>query len=106
MIAMMGPKLRPMKPQRPQRQTLCPQKDPPIKEIRDGQGTYGRSVGDEVINGRKAAGISGLSKRRGLLFFFGNGLKQEIRGHRGRGNTHFFDCLTINLFSVSSVVGF
>jgi hypothetical protein len=42
-----------MKPQRPQRKTLCPQKDPPNKEIRERQGAYKKSVRDEVIKDRK-----------------------------------------------------
>jgi hypothetical protein len=30
----------------------------------------------------------------------------KIRGHRGGGSHHSFNCLKINLFSVSSVVRF
>jgi len=45
-----------MKPQRPQRQTLCPQKDPPIKEMSEQQDAWRKSLRDEVIlngNGKK-----------------------------------------------------
>jgi len=47
----------------------------------------------------------------GVVVFWGDGLKEEvkrlkIRGHRGGGNIHLFNCLKINLFSVFSVVGF
>jgi len=47
----------------------------------------------------------------GLLFFFGNRLPEEvkrlkIRGHRGGEDNHFLNSLKIDLFSVSSVVGF
>jgi len=46
-----------------------------------------------------------------LLFFRGDWLKDEkkmlkIRGHRGEGITIFLNSLKVNLFSVSSVVGF
>jgi hypothetical protein len=43
-----------MKPQRPQRKTLCPQKDPAIKEIGERQGACRKPVKDEVIIERKA----------------------------------------------------
>jgi hypothetical protein len=65
-----------VKPQRSQRKTLCPQKDLPIKEISERQGACRKSAREEVIIEQKAA-------RKGM----------------GRG-------LEINLFSVSSVVGF
>jgi len=43
--------------------------------------------------------------------FLGDRLKEEVkrpktRGYRGRGNDQFLNSLKINLFSVSSVVGF
>jgi hypothetical protein len=67
-----------MKPQRPQRKTLCPQKDLPIKEISERQGACERSVRDKVDFGRSGKGqdevqvgiyLSGLGKRMGLWFF-------------------------------------
>jgi hypothetical protein len=71
-----------MKPQRPQRKTLWPQKDLFIKEIKERRGAWRRSGGS----------IEGRGK--------------EIRGHRGGENAHFFNSPKINLFSVYSVVGF
>jgi hypothetical protein len=46
-----------MKPQRPQRTTLCPQKDLPINEISERQDTCGKSVKDEdIIEQKKERG--------------------------------------------------
>jgi len=38
-----------MKPQRPQRKTLCPQKDLPNREISERQGAWRKSVKNKVI---------------------------------------------------------
>jgi len=111
-----------VKPQRPQRKTLCPQKDPPPKEISERQGACEKSVRDEVnFDGRRQGKaqdevqvgiyLSGFGKRMEFLIFLGDPLKEEgkrlkIRGHRGEGNKDSFSSLKINLFSVSSVAGF
>jgi hypothetical protein len=45
-----------MKPQRPQRKTLCPQKDLPIKEISERQGVYTKSVMDKMESCKERRG--------------------------------------------------
>ena len=72
-----------MKPQRSQRKTLCPQKDPPIKEISERRAACGNSVRDKLLSIGTLKGkaqddirlgiyLSGFGKRRELFFFAGS----------------------------------
>jgi hypothetical protein len=84
-----------MKPQRPQRKTLCPEKDPPIKEISQRQGARRKSVWEELVIQRKAARKgTGCSPRRHLF----------IRVRQKNGIIVLF--WGSILFSGSSAVGF
>ena len=59
-----------MKPQRPQRKTLCPQKDPPIKEMSEQQGAGRKWARDEVIERKKAKKGTGGGLKINLFSVF------------------------------------
>jgi hypothetical protein len=63
------------------------------------------------MKSKQAFIYQGRVKEWGCCFLGADRLPEEvrrlkIRGHRGGGNKHFCNFLKINLFSVSSVVGF
>jgi hypothetical protein len=100
-----------MKPQRSQRNTLCPQKDFPLKEISEKIIPCALEVHSTLENIPKHI-YRASDKRVGLLTNLNaarlrEGIKRLIiqRTQRG-GNNNFFNSLKIDNFSGSSVVRF
>jgi hypothetical protein len=60
------------------------------------------------MKSKQAFIYQGSVKEGGADLFWGSieVKRLKIGGHRGGGNNHFFNSRKINLFSVSSVVGF